>query len=890
MRDSRAPFARWGRLGAGLGLALFAAACSSDDDGGTVEPTPTIGVAVATPTVTVVAGQSGTAAVTVTRGGGYTGPVNLSVEGSIPAGSATPNPAALAAGVTASTINITTGSATPAGTYNLTVRAAGTGAVAAVTAPLTVTVTAPTPAQGFTIAPAAALTVTQGAAASNATINITRTGNFAGAVTLTTGGTVPAGLTVTPAAATTGNSATVAVSASTAIAPGTYPITINATGAGVTGTQTTTLNVTVTAAPAPDFTVAVAPATVSVAAGGAAGASTVTITRTGGFTGGVTLTTSGAPAGLTVTPPAAAVTGGTADLAIAATAAVAPGTYPVTVSAAGAGITGARTATLNVTVTPAVVVGGYTLATTGAVTVQQGATATTTLNLARTGGFAGGVTITPTGAPSGVQVTVTPNPVTGNTATVSVVASPTATTGNATITLSGAATGLATQTTTVAVTVTPASTGGGNVSYAFCAPEIPIWFAFQNDNGAWTRVTAGANNTFAFNVPARGGIAYVTQIGTSYDLTVVYGTAAELIAGGQQRCATLPRGTKRLTGSVAGVTATDFASVSLGSSAELLFGGTTAFTLDSVPEGTLNLLASRSSIDLATFSLTPNRLILRRGVNYANNSVIPTLDFNGPEAFAPATAVLTVNGAGTDTVFVSTAFTTGAFDLSGFGTGGFFINFGSSPLRYAGVPTDRLQAGDLHALATFANVRGDSTSTRGVFTFVRTITDRSVTIGPSPSAATVTAITSTPYLRLRATAASQAAYNAGASVTFTQATRSADVSVTPGYVGGSTPATWDLSIPDLTAAGFDPNWGLRPATRTDWGFSTYGGSFLAFIGGVPAEGTTFNFANKTGSFAGALRSFSRQPSAAGRSALEVTLQRASDRLLRLRQAIVHARR
>ena len=885
MTYTRSPFARWGRLGVGLALALSAAACSSDDGGGTVEPTPTIGVSVATPTVTVVAGQSGTAAVTVTRGGGYTGAVNLTVEGTIPAGSATPNPAALASGVTASTINITTGSATPAGTYTLTVRAAGTGAVAAVTTPLTVTVTAPTPAQGFTIAPAAALTVTQGAAAQNATINITRTGGFAGAVTLTTG-TIPAGLTVTPAAASTGNSITVAVAATT-IAPGTYPITINATGAGITGTQTTTLNVTVAAPQAtPDFSIAAS--AVSVQAGATTpGTSTVTITRTGGFTGAVTVTATSAN-GLTITPPAA-TTGNTATLSITAPSTLAPGTYPVAVSATGTGVTGTKTATFDVTVTPAVQVGGYTLGTTGAVTVQQGATATTTLNVTRTGGFAGGVTITPTGAPNGVQVTVTPNPVTGNTATVSVAATGAATTGNATITLTGAATGLANQTTTLSVNVTAASTGGGNVSYAFCAPDIPIWFAYQNDAGNWTRVTAGANNTFAFNVPTRGGIAYVTQTGTNYDLTVVYGTAAELIAGGQQRCTTLPRGTKRLTGSVAGVAATDFASVSLGGSSEILVGGQTTFTLDSVPEGSLNLLASRSAIDLATFSLTPNRLILRRGVNYANNAVIPTLDFNGSESFAPATANLTINGAGTDTAFVATTFFTGAFNLSGFGTGGVFFNFGSSPLRYAGVPTERLQAGDMHALVAFANVRGDSTSSRGIYSFVRTITDRSVTIGPAPSAATVTAITSTPYLRLRATAASQASYNAGASVSFTQATRTANISVTPGYVG-SAPATWDLSVPDLTAAGFDASWGLRPATRTDWAFSTYGGNFLAFIGGVPAEGTTFNFASKTGSFAGALRSFSRQPSAAGRSPLEVTLQRASSRFQRLQQAIVGARR
>jgi uncharacterized membrane protein len=865
-----------------MGLVLSVAACGGDDDDdGIVTPTPSIAVSAGTATVNVTAGQSGTSAITITRNGGYTGAVNLAVTGA-PAGvTATFNPTSVASGATTSTLTLATTGATAAGTYPLVVTASGTG-VANATTPISLVVTA-APASGFTIAPAAAVTVTQGAAAQNATINITRAGGFAGAVTLTTSGTIPAGLTVTPGAASTGNTATVAISANTTVAPGTYPITINATGAGVTGTQTTTLNVTVAAAQATqDFTIT--PAAVSVAAG-TSGTSAVTITRTGGFTGAVTLTTSGAPTGLTVTAPAA-TTENTATLTIAAASNLAPGTYPVTVSATGAGVTGTKTATLNVTVTPAVTVGNFTLGTSGNVTVQQGQSATTTLNVTRTGGFAGGVQVTQSGAPNGVTVTVNPNPVTANTATVTVAAANNATTGTATVTLTGASTGLANQTTTFTVNVTAASTGGGgNVSYAFCSPDVPIWFAFQNDNGAWTRVTAGANNTFAFNVPTRGGIAYVTQSGTNYDLTVVYGTAAELIAGGQNRCVAPRAGTKRLTGTVSGVGLTDFASVSLGLSSELLVGGQTSFTLDSVPEGPLNLLASRSSIDLNTFSLIPSRLILRRNVNYANGAAIPALDFNSSEAFAPATANLTINGAGTDTAFVVTSFFTGSFALNGFSTGGAFLNFGSSPLRYAGLPADRLQAGDMHAVIAFANVRGDSTSTRGVLSFVRTIVDRSVTLGPVPSAANVTAISSTPYLRLRATAPSQAAYNAGASVSFTQATRSATVSVTPGYAG-SAPATWDLSMPDLSSAGFDATWGLRPATRTDWGLSTFGGNFIAFLGGTPTEGTTLQIANKTGVFAGTARSFSRQSASSGQSAMGVTAQRAMDRAARLQRVIV----
>lgn len=356
MTDARMAWTNWTRWT--VGLALAATACGGgDDDGGTTAPTPTIGVSLASPTVSVTAGQSGTVAATVTRGGGYTGAVNLTVEGAPSTVTATANPAALAGGVTASTITLATTSATPAGSYNLTVRAAGTAAVAPVTTPLTLTITAPAPAPGFTVALASgALSVTQGAAAQTATLNIARTGGFAGAVTVAATG-APAGLTVTPAAATTGNAVAVSVAAASTVAPGTYPVTLTATGAGVTGAQTATLTVTVVAAaPTADFSIGAA--NVSVVQGGAAQNAAVTVTRTGGFTGGVTLTTTGAPAGLTVTPPTTAVTAGTANIAVQAASSVAPGTYPITVNATGAGVTGTKTATFTVTVTAASTGGG----------------------------------------------------------------------------------------------------------------------------------------------------------------------------------------------------------------------------------------------------------------------------------------------------------------------------------------------------------------------------------------------------------------------------------------------------------------------------------------------------------------------------------------------------
>jgi hypothetical protein len=77
----------------------------------------------------------------------------------------------------------------------------------------------------------------------------------------------------------------------------------------------------------------------------------LTITRTN-FTGSVNLTSSGAPAGVTVTFNPASTTGTTSTVTLAVGASVAAGTYQITLTGAGTGITNA-TVTVSLTVTTA---------------------------------------------------------------------------------------------------------------------------------------------------------------------------------------------------------------------------------------------------------------------------------------------------------------------------------------------------------------------------------------------------------------------------------------------------------------------------------------------------------------------------------------------------------
>ena len=175
-------------------------------------------------------------------------------------------------------------------------------------------------------------------------------------------------------------------------------------------------------ATAPDFTVAVSPSAPAVTPGGSATLA-VAVAPVNGFAAGVTLALSGLPA------QASATVTGTTQIAISTTAAIAPGTYPLILTATGGGLTRTAYARLTVTAPP-----GFALAASPAsVTVTRGQTATYTVATSSIGNFTGPVTLSVTGA----TATITPNPAT--TPGSSTVRVPTSTTGTFTLTVTGTA-------------------------------------------------------------------------------------------------------------------------------------------------------------------------------------------------------------------------------------------------------------------------------------------------------------------------------------------------------------------------------------------------------------------------------------------------------------------
>ena len=206
-------------------------------------PVQSYTLAVANATVTATQGATATQTVNITRTGGFAGAVTLAAEG-LPTGvTAAFSPQ----GTTGNTSTLTLTAASNATTGNATVTVKGTATGQAdKTATFQLTVNA-APAGGYTLAMnPATLTIQQGTNGT-AAVNITRTGGFAGAVTLSATG-LPNGVTAAfnPTAPTT-NQSTLTLTASATAATGPATVTIHGTAAGLTE-QTTTLALTVSTA------------------------------------------------------------------------------------------------------------------------------------------------------------------------------------------------------------------------------------------------------------------------------------------------------------------------------------------------------------------------------------------------------------------------------------------------------------------------------------------------------------------------------------------------------------------------------------------------------------------------------------------------------------------
>jgi hypothetical protein len=371
----------------------------------------------------------------------------------------------------------------------------------------------------------------------------------------------------------------------------------------------------------------------------------------------------------------------------------------------------------------------------------------------------------------------------------------------------------------------------------------------QDGLASWARVTPGSNSDYKFSInSATGGVAYVTSLNGSFTLNIVYGTQAELIAQGTTLC---PGGSvKTLSGTFGGLAAGDLATVSIGTAVAV---GTASYTLNGVPDGLRDLIASDAAFTIngASVATQVKKLILRRSINPANNATLPVLDFNAAEAFAPATATVTLANGGSDSLSSTSSYHTGSGSV-----GAFAIDISTAASRtFYGVPAAQQAAGDLHGLTASAIVGSGAgvSQTRSVLSYFKDVAAKTLTFGPAPSNVTVTSVTGTPVVRLRSQWAVQSEYNKFFSFTYFQpvgaTTRTITITMTSGYLGGN-PTTIDQTMPDLSGvSGWDNNWGLRAGTVTNYITLATGWTFAAgATGPVPQEGGVVLSATKRGSF------------------------------------------
>src|SRR5205823_4965467 len=127
---------------------------------------------------------------------------------------------------------------------------------------------------------------------------------------------------------------------------------------------------------------------------------------------------------------------------------------------------------------------------------------------------------------------------------------------------------------------------------------------------------------------------------------------------------------------------------------------------------------------------------------------------------------------------------------------------------------------------------------------------RPLALGGSFGRPTITYAATSPYLRPRLQLASRAEYASAIEVIFQQGSigRATSVVMTPSYLG-AVPTVWDVTIPDVSAAGFDAGWGLQTGRRISWSVRTVGGSAYADFVGRPKDGVLIRYANRADTIA-----------------------------------------
>ena len=377
-----------------------------------------------------------------------------------------------------------------------------------------------------------------------------------------------------------------------------------------------------------------------------------------------------------------------------------------------------------------------------------------------------------------------------------------------------------------------------SVAVAYCAGLEPLWVAFQDGDGAWTRVqptVSGGNTIFRAEFAAdRGAIATVSRSGGTFSIvSVLYGTPAELETVGDtnpRHC--FPAFARTLLGTAIGIDSGEVAFVAASFGQRARVSPESTFELKALPTGPRDLLATRFAHADGSGPIT--RMILRRDIDVPDSTVLPVFDFSSAEAFAPAIANVTLDGVSAESATSGTRLLTSHDEIS--------VTLASILTAdltrpYTAVPEAQLRPGELQIVS--ANTSAATTGTaRTTTSYFRAPIDRTLRFGALLVQPTFTTLATAP-LRLRAHFVPQADYDRETLITYQQdTTLFVTVAMTAAYAGLS-PDGYDLITPDLSgAAGFDPTWLLREGSLLFWNASRIGGTLGLGSNAEPTDGAT----------------------------------------------------
>jgi hypothetical protein len=302
---------------------------------------------------------------------------------------------------------------------------------------------------------------------------------------------------------------------------------------------------------APDFSLAATPASQTATAGNPA-SYTATVSPSGGYTGTVSFSVAGLPNGATATfTPATVTTSGTTTMAVATTASVAAGSYPLTITGTDGTLTHTASVTLVVT---APIVGDFAIsAAPASQSVAAGASTSYTTTITPSGGFTDTVALSASGLPTGASATFVPSAVAGGSgsSSLNVTTSTTTPAGTYTITITGTDAGLVHSTTVTLVVTAPAN---------FTFTATPASVTISRGGTATYTVTVGAQNGFTgtVNLTVAGLPQRVTATFTPTTVTGSGTSTLRVVSANNSQ-----RGTSTLTITGASGTITHTATVTL---------------------------------------------------------------------------------------------------------------------------------------------------------------------------------------------------------------------------------------------------------------------------------------------------------------------------------------